>query len=251
MTPRCWEHWIERYGERGHRVLAPAWPGMEAEVEALRRDPSPIARLTIRAILDHYERMIRELDRPPIVMGHSFGGAFAQVLLDRGLGAAGVAIDSASIGVWRPPPLSTVRCVWRIALNPANRHRAVGLTPAEFRCAFTHNLTAEESLAVYDRYHVPGAGRVFFEGAVANFDRRSPLRVDFGKDDRAPLLFVGGGRDRLVPASFTRAGAARYRKSKAVTEYREFPERTHSTLGQDGWEEVADTALEWATAHAR
>jgi len=41
-----------------------------------------------------------------------------------------------------------------------------------------------------------------------------------------------------------------YRKSKAVTEYKEFPERTHYTLGQDGWEGVADFALEWALRHS-
>jgi hypothetical protein len=41
-----------------------------------------------------------------------------------------------------------------------------------------------------------------------------------------------------------------YRKSNAITEYKEFPERTHYTLGQAGWEQVADYALDWALQNA-
>ena len=42
MTPLSWEHWASRYRERGHEVLAPAWPGLEADPEEIRRDPSPL-----------------------------------------------------------------------------------------------------------------------------------------------------------------------------------------------------------------
>ena len=38
LTPRSWEGWKARFEQRGHEVLAPAWPRMEREVEALRRD---------------------------------------------------------------------------------------------------------------------------------------------------------------------------------------------------------------------
>ena len=52
MTPRSWEHWKERYEGRGHRVIAPAWPGMEAEVEALRADPTPLTKLDFRRVAE-------------------------------------------------------------------------------------------------------------------------------------------------------------------------------------------------------
>ncbi len=42
MTPLSWEHWIERYRARGLKVHAPAWPGLEGDIEALRRDPAPL-----------------------------------------------------------------------------------------------------------------------------------------------------------------------------------------------------------------
>src|SRR5205823_10481854 len=118
VTPLSWEGWIQRYLNRGYRVMAPAWPGMEGSVESLRRDPSPIARQSVTEIVDHYERIIRGLDRPPIIMGHSFGGTFLQMLLDRGLGAAGVAVDSGMVRGVLDLPLTTLRSNWPLLRNP-------------------------------------------------------------------------------------------------------------------------------------
>jgi alpha-beta hydrolase superfamily lysophospholipase len=250
MTPRSWEHWVARYTAAGYTVLAPAWPGLEGEVEALNADPTPLTRLSITTIVDHYERIIRGLDRPPMIMGHSFGGTFVQLLLHRGLGAAGVALASSTVkGVLRVP-LSTVRATLPVLRNPANRHRAVPLTPAEFHHAFANTLTSAESREAYDRYHVPAAGRVLFEGALANLNPRAATKVDFANPSRAPLLFLAGGADRLIPPAVNRENARRYRRSGALTAYLEFPGRSHFTVGQPGWEEVADYALSWALTPA-
>ena len=246
MTPRSWEHWVSRYTAAGYTVLAPSWPGLPDDVEALNADPTPLATLTVRKIVDHYERIVRDLDRPPMIIGHSFGGTFVQMLLDRGLGAAGVAIASAPVkGVLRVP-LSTVRATLPVLRSPANRHRAVPLTPEQFHYAFTNTLTATESRAVYDRYHVPAAGGVLFEGAFANLRPGAATKVDFANRNRAPLLFVAGGADRVIPAAVNRENARRYRRSSALTAYRLFPGRSHFTIGQPGWEEIADYALSWA-----
>ncbi len=102
---------------------------------------------------------------------------------------------------------------------------------------------------MYRRYNVPGSRNVLFTGANANFNPFTPLRVDFKKADRAPLLFIAGGNDHVIPASVNRHNAAKYRHSQSVTRYKEFAGRTHYTLGQDGWEEVADYALDWAADH--
>ncbi|HEY7294712.1 MAG TPA: alpha/beta hydrolase [Dehalococcoidia bacterium] len=247
MTPLCWEHWIERYKGRGFQVLAPAWPGMDGDIAQLRRDTSGIDRLTAHEIIDHYDSIIRALPAPPIIMGHSFGGLFTQVLLSHGLGAAGIAIDSAPAKGILSLPLSTLRSAWPVLHNPANAHRAVALTPEQFHYAFTNTLTEEESRPVYERYAIPGPGHVLFEGALANINPHSAFAVDFNKSDRAPLLFIAGGADHVVPASSNRANVKHYRKSKAITAYKEFAGRSHYTLGQDGWEAVADFALAWAT----
>src|SRR4051812_34726780 len=81
LTPRSWEGWKARFEERGHEVLAPAWPRMEGEVEEIRRDPSVMNGLGVTEVVDHYERIIRGLDAPPVIMGHSFGGLITELLL--------------------------------------------------------------------------------------------------------------------------------------------------------------------------
>ena len=105
LTPRSWEGWKERFESRGHEVLTPAWPRMEGDVEDIRRDRSSLNGLGVTEIVDHYDAIIHGLDQPPIIMGHSFGGLITELLLDRGLGAAGVGISPAQIkGVLRLPP---------------------------------------------------------------------------------------------------------------------------------------------------
>jgi pimeloyl-ACP methyl ester carboxylesterase len=249
MTPRSWERFAERYTDAGYEVHAPAWPGLEVEVEALRTDPSPLASLTIAKVVDHYERFIRGLPKPPIIMGHSFGGLFTLLLVDRGLGTAGVGLSPAPPRGVRRLPLSTVRSASRILRNPLNRHRAVKYTLNDFHYTMTNTLTLEDSKPYYERYAVPAAGPILFEGAMAELNPRTAARVDFHRNDRAPLLVVGNGRDHVVPASASKRIAHKYRKSSAVTDYVEYPSRPHFP-GVPGWEEVADHALEWAAAHA-
>lgn len=250
VTPRSWEHWITHYEAKGYRVLAPAYPGLEVEVEALNRDPSPIERLTVPQIVDHLERVVRTLDSPPILMGHSAGGAFLQVLLDHGLGAAGVAIDSAATEGVLVTPLSQIRALFPVLKNPANRHKAVGLTLEQWHYAFTNTLDEAESRALYERYHVPAAGGIVWDSALANFTPGpQELYVDYHNDARAPLLFVSGGEDHLMPPAVQRSNAQHY-KSRTVTEVREFPGRAHLMPALAGWEEVADYALDWAVRQA-
>jgi alpha-beta hydrolase superfamily lysophospholipase len=120
------------------------------------------------------------------------------------------------------------------------------LTPEEFHYAFTNTLSEAESAPVYGRYAVPGPGRVLFQTALANVNPHAATKVDFHNDDRAPLLIIAGGEDHVSPVAHNRATAKHQRASKAITAYKEFPGRSHYTLGQAGWEEVADYALDWA-----
>jgi pimeloyl-ACP methyl ester carboxylesterase len=246
VTPLSWEHWIQRYSAEGYDVIAPAWPGMDGDIEQLRADTTAFEDLGVAEVVDHYDRIIRALDVPPIIMGHSFGGVVTQLLLDRGLGATGVAIDTGPVRGIFALPLSELR-VGSVALrNPANRHRAVELSPEQFHYAFTNTLSDEDSLKAYERYAVPGPGRPLFQASLANFNPHAATRVDFHNDERAPLLLIAGGKDHTAPAAVSRANAKLQSKSKAITAFKEFPERPHFTLGVAGWEAVADYALQWA-----
>jgi len=246
MTALSWENWTNRYSGAGFRVIAESWPGMDGDIDALRADTTGIDNLGLTEITDYYANIITGLDRPPIIMGHSFGGLITQLLLDRGLGAAGVAIDSSPVKGVLAVPASTLRSGFPVLKSPANRHRSVSLTPEEFHYAFTNTLTEAESLAAYRRYAVPGPGRVLFQGALANLSPHSPATVDVRNSKRAPLLIIAGGLDHVIPPKVSEANAKRQRQSEAITAYHEFPGRSHFTLAQQGWEDVADFALRWA-----
>jgi alpha-beta hydrolase superfamily lysophospholipase len=249
LTPRSWEGWKERFEARGRQVLAPAWPRMQEDIEEVRRDPSPMNGLGITEIVDHYDGIVRALDRPPVIMGHSFGGLIVELLLDRGLGAAGVALSPAPVkGVLRLPP-AQLRAAFPVLGNPLNRKRTVELTPKQFHYAFTNTMDDDAANAVYERHQVPGPGRVLFQAAVANFNPSAANKVDFHKDDRAPLLVVGNGKDHTVPASVSKEAATRLGKSEAVVDYKEYEDRPHFTAGAPGWEAVADDSLDWADRH--
>lgn len=251
MTPRSWEGWVDHYTAKGMKVLTPAYPGFDIEVEALRENPEVISRLTVPETVDHLAAVVESVDTPPIIMGHSFGGTLTQLLLARGLGSAGVVIDSAPTEGVRVNPLSQVRSLFPALKNPANRNKPVGFSPEEFHYAFTNTLSAEESRKVWDRYAIAAPGSwVWAYGLIANFKPgHQETWVDYDAD-RAPLLFIAGGRDHIMPASVNRSNAKHYKKSPAVTEIFEFEGRDHWTCAAPGWEAVADHALEWALRHA-
>ena len=243
MTPLSWEYWAHHFTERGYEVFAPSWPGMERDIRALRRQPETYANIGVKQIVDHYENLVIELESPPILIGHCFGGLVVQALLDRGLGACGVAIASAPIkGVWTLP-YSTMRVVTPQLFHP---HRAVPLTPAQFQYAFMHTASPEESFRMFQRYAIPGADRVLFQAELANFNPFAETAVNVRRNNRAPLLLIAGSNDHLTPPSIVKANHRLYRDSCAVTEYKEFPDRTHFIIGQGGWQDVANFALDWA-----
>jgi pimeloyl-ACP methyl ester carboxylesterase len=253
MTPRSWEGWVAHYEAKGFKVIAPAYPGFEIEVEALRENPDVIANLTVPETVDHLAGVIEALDRPPIIMGHSFGGTLTQLLLARGLGCSAVAVDSAPTEGVRVNPPSQIKSLFPVLKNPANRHRAAGFTAEEFHYSFTNTLSREESDKVYERYHIPAPGNwVWAYGLIANFKPgHQETWVDYANDDRAPLLFITGGEDHIMPPSVNHSNAKHYAKSAALTEVLDIPGRSHWTCAEPGWEAVADKALEWAVAHAR
>ena len=252
MTPRSWENWVPYYESKGLRVLTPAYPGFEIEVEALRENPEVIANVTVADTIDHLAGVIESVETPPIIMGHSFGGTLTQLLLARGLGSAGVVYDSAPTEGVRVNPVSQAKSLFPALKNPSNRHKAVAFTPEEFHYAFTNTLTAEDSRQVWDCYAIAAPGYWVWEyGLFANFKPgHQDTWVNY-KADRAPLLFIGGEKDHIMPPSVNQSNAKHYKHSPALTEYHEFEGRDHWTCGAPGWEAVADFGLQWAIKNAQ
>ena len=244
-----WHPWVERFRAAGYAPVAPGWPGTSPTVEETRAHPDRVAGKGINDVVEHYAQIIHGLEEIPIVIGHSFGGLVVQRLLGQDLAGAAVAIDAAPIKGVIYVPLSALRMASVVQRNPANWSRAVSLTPEQFRYGFGNMLPAGESSELYRRWTVPSPGRPLFEAAVANLSPRSPAGVDTRNGTRGPLLLIAGGQDRTVPAVITKSTYKVYRKSPAVTDYKEFADRGHSLTIDNGWHEVADAILSWLKQH--
>lgn len=246
LTPLSWDNWIKRFNDRGYNVIAPAWPGLEERtIEDIRKDPTLLRGLGVEEIVNHYDKIIRSLAKPPIIMGHSMGGLITQLLLDRGLGCAGVAIDSVQTRGVLNLPFSTIKVSWPVLSNPLDINGITELTLEQFQYGFTNTLNEEESRKAFEKYSIPGPKRALLQAALANFNPNAVTKVNYENINRAPLLFVASGKDHTIPASINKENASRY-KTTTITDYREFPERTHYTFAEDGWEEVADFCLNWS-----
>lgn len=241
VTPACWDLFKERYEERGYACLAPAWPYDDRPVEQLRRNPAPeLAAVGLRDIADHYATVVAGLDEPPIIIGHSFGGLITQMLLDRGLGAAGVAIDPAPPRGVLPGP-SAVRSSFPVLRSWRGWKKVLRMSFEQFRHGFVHQLPGAEQREAYERHVVPTPGRPFFQAAFGKDNR-----VDFRNDSRAPLLITAGKVDRTVTSGMNRANFKKYARSEAITDFKEFAGRSHWVIAEPGWQEVADHVIEWA-----
>jgi pimeloyl-ACP methyl ester carboxylesterase len=245
VTPLCWESFQSYFQQRGYRTQAPPWPGKDASIAQQNSAPSrALQGLGISEIVGHYRDIIARAPRPPILIGHSFGGLFVQLLLDQGLGAAGVAIDSAPPkGIFAFYP-SAFRSLARILTTWMGWRGVLRMPFPDFEYAFLNTVPPEERRGIYERFVVPETGRVFFQAALSIVSPASPARVEFNRP-RAPLLLIAGGSDHIVPPAINRSNYSMSRRSPAITAFKEFPGRSHWIIAQDNWQEVAGFIATW------
>lgn len=238
-----WERWAALFEGAGYAVVTPEWPDDPATVAEANARPEVFAGKTVGQVADHLARIVGGLDRRPVVVGHSFGGLLTQILAGRGLSAASVAIDPAPFRGVLPLPVSAIRASLPVLKNPANRRRAVGLSYEEFRYAFANAVDARQARELYETYAVPASGAPLFQAATANLNPRTEARADTTHPDRGPLLIISGEKDTIVPWAMANAAYKRQLRNREVTEIVELPDRGHGLILDDGWREVADTAL--------
>jgi pimeloyl-ACP methyl ester carboxylesterase len=245
LSARSWETYADYFGKRGFAVSAPEWPRKHGDVEELRETAGESAGLGVQEIVDHYADLIGALDQPPVLIGHSYGGLFVELLLDRGLGRAGVAMSPAPPKGILVLPFSTLKAGAPALAHPSKWHGVVTLTLEEFTYAFVNTFSPEDAADAYKRYAVPETGQIFYEAGFANFHLHPPTEVHFKNADRVPLLIVGAGEDHTVPASLAHAAYKRYEASPAKTDYLEFEGRPHLHMVAPGWEEIAAAIDSW------
>jgi alpha-beta hydrolase superfamily lysophospholipase len=238
MNPISWEEWMTYFSNKGYECFAQAWPGRDQPVEELRKKyPDPkLGKLTLSDITENLKEFIKSLPEKPILIGHSMGGLIVQLLLQKDLAAAGVAIDSA-------PPMGVLTTKWSFLksnlphITPfVSQASPIEMSFQRFQYTFVNGLPLPEQKAAYERYVVPESRRVPRESLTARIDFRKP---------HPPLLLIAGSADHLIPASLNKTNFNRYKSSTSVTVFKEFPGRTHFIIGQKNWEEVANYILGW------
>ena len=243
LLPSSWSNWVRMFEEAGYAGLTPSWPDDPETVEEARANPAVLAKKKLKQVADHVAEVIEKLDRKPVVMGHSTGGLLAQLIADRGLSAATVAIDPGPFRGVLPLPVSTLRVSWPVLRNPLNRGRAVTLTFDQFKYGWANALSEEEGKALYETYHVAAPGVALMQMANANVNPLTEAKLDPRNPERGPLLIIEGEKDHTVAPAIAKAAYKRQRRNENVTEMVQIPNRGHALTIDSGWREVAEQAL--------
>jgi pimeloyl-ACP methyl ester carboxylesterase len=245
LLPSSWDNWVGLFEKDGYAGVTPVWPDDPETVEEARANPEAFARKTLKRVADHTATVIDQLDKKPAVMGHSTGGLLTQMIADRGLSAASVAIDPGPFRGVLPLPLSALKSASPVLRNPLNRGRAITLTFDQFKYGWANALDDEEARHLYDTYHVAGPGVALAQMANANVNPFTEAKIDPRNPDRGPLLIIEGEKDHTVPWAIAHAAYKRQKHNEAVTEITRIPNRGHSLTIDSGWREVAQTALDF------
>ncbi len=251
LLSSSWDRWAELFETAGYVALTPGWPDDPETAAQASAHPDVFAHKSIGQVADHFAEIVGSLAEKPAIIGHSLGGLVAQILAGRALAAVSVAIDPAPFRGVLPLPISALRSASVALSNPANRQRAVPLTYDQFRYAFANAVSEEEAKQLYETFAVPTPGLPLFQAAAANLNPWTEAKVDTENPDRGPLLLISGEKDHTVPPAVTNASYQRQQRNKNVTEISEIPGRGHALTIDNGWRDVADTALAFVQRFAQ
>jgi pimeloyl-ACP methyl ester carboxylesterase len=245
LLPSSWDNWVDFFEANGYAGVTPDWPDDPESVEVARAEPEILAKKTLKQIADHTAEVIGGLHQKPAVMGHSTGGLLTYMIADRGLSAASVAIDPGPFRGVLPLPFSALKSASPVLKNPFNRGRAITLTFDQFKYGWGNALSEEEAKKLYDTYHVAAPGVALMQMANANLNPWTEAKVDPKNPQRGPLLIIDGEKDHTVPWAIAKGAYKRQKHNEAVTEIKQIPNRGHSLTIDSGWQEVAQTALDF------
>jgi pimeloyl-ACP methyl ester carboxylesterase len=238
LAQTVWEKFERHFKACGYTcsilsLPAQGEPGWYRILHGKDTESSPLQRL-----VDFYADQIAAFPSPPILIGHALGGLVVQLLLDRGIGLAGVAIAS------RPPQrvFPGLRSLLQILTAKSERLHGIyflRMTPAQFSRHVAHPVSRQAAEPEYDKL-------------LGKIPQKLMVAVAFGvgsrlhfKHERGPLLLISGGDDRVVKSSVVLANYFHQRRSMAPTDYIAFPGYGHLLIMQPGWERVADRIIEW------
>lgn len=237
----CWDEWKSYFESRGYKTTAPPWPFKEGTTDELRKrqpNDTDLARLTLNELIDHYINIVKSFPQKPIVIGHSLGGLITQIILNRDLASAGVAIHSVpTLGVF-PYEFSFLKGGWKSLGLFTSLKKTYLMSFKDWQYAFVNGMPLQDQKAAYEKYTIPESKTVARGGLT------SAAKVDYAKP-HAPLLFTSGSMDTIIPAHLNLRNFNKYQRNDSVLDYKEFDGRNHFVLGQPTWRGDADYIMDW------
>ncbi len=242
VSHTCWDDWRAYFQSKGYHTVAPPWPFKDDTAENLRKrqpNDTKLAALTLTELVNHYADIVTSFPEKPIVIGHSLGGLVTQIIVNRDLAAAGVAIHPIPpLGVF-PYELSFLKAGWKALGLFTSLKKTYLMSFKDWQYAFVNTMPLDEQKAAYKKLTIPESKTVARGGLT------KAASVDFNKP-HPPLLITAGDLDTITPAHLNRRIYKRYnKKNGSVLDYKEFKERNHYVLGQPTWKEDADYILYW------
>lgn len=238
LIPTVWDKFERHFKACGYAccVLSLPVPGERGWYRVLHGKDA--RSLPLGRLVDFYAEQVAAFPAPPILIGHALGGLVVQLLLDRGLGVAGIAIAP------RPPQRVFPGILSLLEILSARAERLEGMrflrmTPTQFSRCMGHPASRQTTGPLYEQL----VGKVPQE-LMTTVALGVGSRLLFNQE-RGPLLLIAGGDDRMVASSVVLANYSYQRRSLAPTDFISFPGYGHLLITQPGWEYVADRIIEW------
>ena len=241
-----WDEWKTYFEGKGYKTIAPAWPYKNGSVDELRKrqpNDTDLAALTLTQLTDHYITIVKNLPEKPIVIGHSMGGLITQIIVNRDLAAAGVAIHSVPPQGIFPYEFSFLKAGWKALGLFTSLKKTYLMSFKDWQYAFVNGMALKDQKEAYEKNTIPES-KVVARGGLT-----SAAKVDFAKP-HPPLLLTSGSIDTIIPAHLNMRNYKKYKKNDSILGYKEFEGRNHFVLGQPSWKEDADYILKWVQAHS-
>lgn len=122
--------------------------------------------------------------------------------------------------------------------NPYKGNEPFFMDAEGFHGSFANTLSKSEGAASFESF--------------ATHDSRNVLRDCMGEDGKinldephAPLLFIAGEKDEIIPYTLNEKNAKAYTDKNSLVTYQMFENRSHFICGEPGWEKVATTIYDW------
>lgn len=240
QNPKSWTKWVDYFTGKGYACVAPAWPLHDGDpADLVANPPAALGDLRLNDVIGAMELEVMKYEQP-IVIGHSVGGLIAQLLVNRQLASAGVAISTVA-------PNKMIDFDWgflknsAIIANPLKGDEPIFMDPETFHSAFANTLSPEAAAHAFHQTGTHDSRNVLRDclGNAGEIDTELP---------HAPLLFVAGEKDEIIPNTLVEKNYKAYTDEYSVTGFKEFENRSHYICGEPGWEAVAEYVYDWLQA---